>query len=155
MMEIWELCNCKSKEEWDNLSDRAKYDRKNRRGLVNPKKFDYTPSLTKVDLQQYIADILLDEEGNVTEIILVNGMNASFRVEKGYTSVYVGNKKAYQLHRVLYAWFKGNIPRNYVVDHIDEDKSNNKLDNLQLLSRKDNLTKSPNYNPSNNKKKFV
>ena len=155
MMEIWELCNCKSKEEWDNLSVRAKYDRKNRRGLVNQKKVDFTPSLTKVDLQQYIEDILLDKDGNVEVIYLVDGTTAQIYTCGKYKAVNVAAKKSYQLHRVLYAWFKGNIPRNYVVDHIDENKQNNKLDNLQLLSRKDNLTKSPNYNPSNNKKKLV
>ena len=47
---IWQLCNCKSEEEWNNLSSRAQYDRKYRRGLNNPNKIDYTPSLTKDDL---------------------------------------------------------------------------------------------------------
>ena len=138
--EIWELCNC-TKEEWDNLSVRAKYDRKNRRGLVNKRKIDYTPSLTKVDLQQYIQDIILDKEGNVEEIILIDGKTAKIHSTDKYRAVQVNKNKCYQLHRIVYAWFIGSIPRNYVVDHIDNDKTNNKPNNLQLLTRIENVKK--------------
>lgn len=137
---MWELCNCKSKEEWDNLSVRAKYDRKNRRGLVE-KKADYTPSLTKVDLQQYIDDILLDKDGNVEVIYLVDGTTAQIYSSGKYKSVSVGKKKSYMLHRILYAWFIGNIPRNMVVDHINNDSNDNNIHNLQLLDRKTNVQK--------------
>ena len=53
------------------------------------------------------------------------------------------NGKAYTIseHRLVYAWFKDDIPANYDVDHIDGDKMNNRLDNLQLLTRKENLAK--------------
>ena len=53
------------------------------------------------------------------------------------------NGKAYTIseHRLVYAWFKDDIPANYDVDHIDGDTMNNSLDNLQLLTRKENLAK--------------
>lgn len=44
-------------------------------------------------------------------------------------------------HSFLYAWFKGEVPAGYDVDHIDGDPLNNDLDNLQLLTRKENLAK--------------
>ena len=52
-----------------------------------------------------------------------------------------GEPKAYPLHRLVYAWFIGNVPGNMDVDHIDGDTLNNNLSNLQLLSRAENLAK--------------
>ena len=42
------------------------------------------------------------------------------------------------LQRVVYAWFKGDIPDGYEIDHIDANRLNNKLDNLQCLTVKQN-----------------
>lgn len=47
------------------------------------------------------------------------------------------------LHRLLYAYFIGEVPFGMVVDHIDNDKFNNNLDNLQLLTREQNVQKNP------------
>ena len=146
MEEIWTLCNC-TKKEWENLTSRARYDRKARRGLNNPKGIDYTPTLSKETLQQYIDDIVLDSNGDVAYVRMVNGKIAKPYVSQGYQVICIENR-ARMLHRVLYAWFIGPIPKNMVVDHIDENKLNNKLSNLQLLTRKENIHKSPNYDPS-------
>lgn len=53
------------------------------------------------------------------------------------------NGKNYTIseHRLVYAWFKDDIPAKYDVDHIDGDPMNNRLDNLQLLTRKENLAR--------------
>lgn len=64
--------------------------------------------------------------------------------DKSYlaTIISVDNKpKSLLLSRVLYAWFKGDIPDGYDVDHIDNNSMNNSLDNLQLLTREENLKK--------------
>ena len=47
------------------------------------------------------------------------------------------------LHNIIYAWYKGEVPLGYEVDHIDNDPFNNNIDNLQLLTRKENLQKRP------------
>lgn len=44
-------------------------------------------------------------------------------------------------HSFLYAWYKGEVPAGYDVDHIDGDSLNNHIDNLQILTRKENLAK--------------
>ena len=49
-----------------------------------------------------------------------------------------------RLHAVIYAWYKGEVPLGYDVDHIDNNTLNNNIDNLQLLTCKENIRKSPN-----------
>ena len=44
-------------------------------------------------------------------------------------------------HTFLYAWFIGEVPAGYDVDHIDGDTLNNDLNNLQILTREENLAK--------------
>lgn len=45
------------------------------------------------------------------------------------------------LSRVVYAWFNGVCPKEYDVDHKDNNPFNNNISNLQLLTRKENLNK--------------
>ena len=45
------------------------------------------------------------------------------------------------LHNVIYAWYKGEVPLGYDVDHIDNNTLNNNIDNLQLLTHEENLKK--------------
>lgn len=52
----------------------------------------------------------------------------------------IGNR-CIPLHRVVYAWFNGYIPQGYDIDHIDNDTFNNNINNLQPLTRKENLAK--------------
>lgn len=74
----------------------------------------------------------------------------------GKTKTYMGvefslnNKaKTIVLSRLVYAYFIGDIPANMDVDHIDNDSLNNKLSNLRLLTRKQNLAKRFMDNPTN------
>lgn len=45
-------------------------------------------------------------------------------------------------HRIVYALVHGECPAQLTVDHIDSNKDNNSISNLQLLSRGDNSLKS-------------
>ena len=51
-------------------------------------------------------------------------------------------KRIYLVHRFVYECFKDTIPKGMETDHIDGDKKNNSIFNLQLLSKKDNIKKS-------------
>lgn len=52
----------------------------------------------------------------------------------GYRRVMLG-KKHYKMHRLIWIMFNGDIPDGLFVDHIDRDKSNNKISNLRLLTK--------------------
>ena len=53
------------------------------------------------------------------------------------------NKKRYPVyvHRLVWETFNGPIPEGYEINHIDHDKSNNTLENLELVTHRDNLKK--------------
>lgn len=60
----------------------------------------------------------------------------------GYYQVQLNYKKKKQtinVHRLVWLAFNGEIPPNMEVNHIDENKLNNNLSNLNLLSHKDNM----------------
>lgn len=45
------------------------------------------------------------------------------------------------VHRLVYEMCHGKIPNGKTVDHIDGNKLNNRIENLQLLSAEDNAVK--------------
>ena len=48
---------------------------------------------------------------------------------------------AFPLSRVIYAWFREDIPDGYVIDHKNNDPYDNTLDNLQMLTIEQNIRK--------------
>lgn len=60
----------------------------------------------------------------------------------GYKAVALcqsGSRKTKLIHRLVCEAFLGPIPEGYEVNHKDEDKGNNRLDNLELLTHKENM----------------
>lgn len=54
-----------------------------------------------------------------------------------------GKRNVYRVHQLVYYSFNGGVPsgHDYVIDHIDGDPLNNRLDNLQKISQYDNVKK--------------
>lgn len=48
-----------------------------------------------------------------------------------------GVRDVRSVHVLVYEAFKGNIPENYIIHHVDSNKFNNCIDNLQLISYKE------------------
>ena len=80
------------------------------------------------------------------EIITINKMrlhkgainNSGYRL----TAIrYNGNTIHYLYHRFIYECNHGVIPDGYVVDHIDNNKMNNNIENLQVITQCQNLKK--------------
>lgn len=68
----------------------------------------------------------------------------------GYLQIKVQVEKSvkrFYVHRVVWEAYNGIIPKNYEIDHIDNNKSNNSLDNLRLVTRKENMHKCFKDNP--------
>ena len=62
----------------------------------------------------------------------------------GYQQVYLtdneGNAKMYYIHRVVWESVNGTpIPDGYEINHINENKEDNRFENLNLMTHKDNI----------------
>ena len=52
--------------------------------------------------------------------------------------------KKYSNHRLIWVYHKGAIPEDLVIDHINRDPKDNRIENLRLVTRQEN-----NFNMSN------
>lgn len=77
-----------------------------------------------------------------------NQIKKHYSSQDGYcfTTFRDKNKKTFSkfIHQLVWQYFgNGEISdHNKVIDHIDNDKTNNRIDNLQLISQRDNIIKS-------------
>ena len=68
--------------------------------------------------------------------------NNSGDLSFGIYNKYLKKTITYYQHRFVYEVFKGKIPPHLETDHINEDKTDNRIKNLQLLTHKQNVEKS-------------
>lgn len=91
-----------------------------------------------------MADIFLPHPNHPKYLSNINGvvmktLKKSFRIMdgscniEGYLNVNI-NGKLKRRHRFVYECWRGIIPDGLQIDHVDGDKANNKLDNLQALT---------------------
>ena len=83
--------------------------------------------------------------------------------DKGYYQFKVSDKnlikpKTYYIHRFEWECIKGVIPEGFVIDHCDSVRTNNQIENLQLLTVSENIRKGNSkpivsFNIKNNKQK--
>jgi len=69
-------------------------------------------------------------------------LKGSIDKETGYKRVNINNKK-YQYHRVIYKlynpdWNINDYSKNNFIDHIDRNRLNNNIDNLRVVTKKQN-----------------
>lgn len=86
-------------------------------------------------------------------VVNVNGLHIVLRgrlMRSNKTSGYLrlilsrrGKTKAYNIHTLVAMAFLGHVPcgRGIVVDHIDGDKSNNNLSNLEVVTNRENTSR--------------
>lgn len=81
-----------------------------------------------------------DEDGNRIK----KPITRTFKGCKNSVNTYVYETRTVCLHRAMWAWHYGEVPKGYVVDHISnkhDSLEDYRLDNLQLLTPKANLAK--------------
>lgn len=64
------------------------------------------------------------------------------RNQKGYHQLVLsnnGSSRTKVIHRLVFEAFNGDIPKGYEINHIDGDKGNNCNDNLELITRIENM----------------
>ena len=85
------------------------------------------------------------EDGTILNLKTMRRLKPWLRRD-GYLSIVAyknGKRKYYSVHRFVYECFRGDILSELQVDHIDNDKQNNCIDNLQLLTPAANCQKAP------------
>lgn len=63
----------------------------------------------------------------------------------GYDELII-NGQFFAVHRLVYCWFNGEIKEGMTIDHIDGNRHNNAITNLQALTYRENLIKAG-YDP--------
>ena len=95
-------------------------------------------------IPNYENRYIINKEGLIksliTNKILENNYILNF--EQSYISIKLidvnGYRKFHYVHRLVYLTFKGEIDENMVIDHIDQNKFNNKLENLRMITSSEN-----------------
>ena len=94
-----------------------------------------------------------DKEGNIFNEL---GYQLNpYKHSDGYLQFkgYYGNGQTipHYVHRFTWEWFNGPIPEGYQINHINEFKTDNRLENLELVTQKENIQKRS-YNKLNMEK---
>ena len=85
----------------------------------------------------YFAD---DERGEIWSEKTQKWLRAE-KTKNGYLQVFIQceeGPRPFRVHRLIYETFNGPIPQGLEVNHISEDKEENRLANLNLMTPKDN-----------------
>ena len=106
-----------------------------------------------VDICGYEGRYRISSNGNVFSLIY-NRLLSPIDFGTGYLNVKLrknGSGKFYRIHRLVAQAFIENPNSFLEVNHIDEDKGNNRVDNLEWCSRKYN----ENYGTKNKKRSIA
>lgn len=92
--------------------------------------------------QEFLKNLLKYEDGMLYYIknpprSRLIGTRVGTNGPKNYRVVTI-NGEVFLEHRLIYILFNGVIPDNLVIDHIDRDPSNNKIENLRAISQAGN-----------------
>jgi hypothetical protein len=97
---------------------------------------------TKHISQEYVRELFFYRDGELywrelrSSASKRNSPAGSFNA-KGYRQVSIDGK-TYRYHRLVYIYHNGNIDNNLEIDHIDRNKSNNKIENLRAVTSIEN-----------------
>jgi hypothetical protein len=106
--------------------------------------------MKEIDILGFDGRYTIDTDGNVYSYAWnrrrkLKPQKAS-QSTKGYYQVRLFSEqykkgKLHYIHRLVYETFVGDIPKDKEMDHKDGDTTNNSVDNLQILSRRENVQK--------------
>lgn len=94
------------------------------------------------DIKGYEGLYQVSDEGNIRS---KNGIIRPSKNNSGYLVTHLskdGRVKSRLVHRIVAIAFLGDVPMGKEVDHINENKLDNRVENLRYLSRFDNASRS-------------
>lgn len=97
------------------------------------------------DIPGYEGLYAASENGGIWSYKAKRFLNANL-CDKGYARAFLrkdGKGKMYRVHRLIWLTFKGEIPYNKEINHIDCNRRNNKLSNLECVSHVKNMQHPP------------
>lgn len=105
-----------------------------------------SPGVKSLDYELFSKIVKYDETSPTFLRYLVDRANGAIKAGSvaggfdsyGYGQIYIKDK-IYKIHRVIMCLFtKRDIDRSLIVDHIDGNKSNNRIDNLRIADHSEN-----------------
>lgn len=70
------------------------------------------------------------------------GNKAGKKCQNGYMTLMLQRnhvRHTFCEHRCVWTWFNGEIPDGYEINHIDANRSNNRIENLELVTHSENI----------------
>lgn len=127
-------------------SGKTEYKRQPRRGWTYEQFYDLGIVVVPSSTSEFGWDVYQD--GRKRVIYVASGTKYKDGSCKYYPAITIQREdrkwRIVSLSAAIWVGYLHNeIPAGYVVDHIDNDSFNNSIDNLQLLTIRDNINKNP------------
>lgn len=93
------------------------------------------------DIKGYEGLYSVTEDGQVWSIGAKCWLKGEYSKE-GYKRVSLskdGLRKKFFIHRLVWTAFNGDIPKGLVINHLDQNRENNCLSNLEVITQRENL----------------
>lgn len=106
------------------------------------------------DIRGYEGEYTIREDGQVFSI--KSNQFIKQRLNRGYLIVTLSKnskQKHFYVHRLVASHFIGAIPDGMEVNHIDHDKTNNHVSNLEICTPSENMKAFAKHKSSRNKQK--
>jgi hypothetical protein len=94
------------------------------------------------DIEGYDGDYQISNLGRIISYKKKHPRILIFKEHYGYYEVQLTNKlgnKYLRVHRLVAQHFISPIPKGMLVNHIDMDRKNNKVNNLEIVSHRENI----------------